>query len=372
MNATLTPAGRAIHVVELNPYAPRPFVFTETAICLVDAIRAAGYVAQHVHNRIDPAAWSIVLGATPALPPGVELDPRTCAVFNFEQLGGQSAVGTPEYRRWLADWLVLDYHSRNVEFLRAENGPQQQAIELPIVPSPRLAEPAGEEPKTVDVLFFGTPNPRRDAVLRALQDAGLAVEIVAGAYADELAPAVRRARMVLHVHFYESALFPVVRMVQPVARGIPVVCEDSVFSAGADWSASGIRFAPYSQLVAACQALLQAPQEQRERAARAQAFARGIDFARPLQAVIAAFEARNAPAASGGSGPVGPDGERLLTNREIEEILAREAEDIPEAHLQPDEPAIVKREPGQGKFGRWIAWLLVAFSLLTILQAMRR
>jgi len=372
MNATLTPAGRAIHVVELNPYAPRPFVFTETAICLVDAIRAAGYVAQHVHNRIDPAAWSIVLGATPALPPGVELDPRTCAVFNFEQLGGQSAVGTPEYRRWLADWLVLDYHSRNVEFLRAENGPQQQAIELPIVPSPRLAEPAGEEPKTVDVLFFGTPNPRRDAVLRALQDAGLAVEIVAGAYADELAPAVRRARIVLHVHFYESALFPVVRMVQPVARGIPVVCEDSVFSAGADWSASGIRFAPYSQLVAACQALLQAPQEQRERAARAQAFARGIDFARPLQAVIAAFEARNAPAASGGSGPVGPDGERLLTNREIEEILAREAEDIPEAHLQPDEPAIVKREPGQGKFGRWIAWLLVAFSLLTILQAMRR
>ena len=371
MTALPAPSG-TIHVVELNPYAPRPFVFTEAAVCLVDAIRAAGHAAEHVHNRIDPAAWSIVLGATPALPPGVELDPRRCAVFNFEQLGGQSAIGTPEYRRWLADWLVLDYHSRNVEFLRAENGPQQQAYELPIVPSPRLAEPAGDEPKTVDVLFFGTPNPRRDAVLRALQDAGLTVEIVAGAYADELAPAVRRARIVLHVHFYESALFPVVRMVQPVARGIPVVCEDSVFSAGADWSASGIRFAPYSQLVAACQALLQAPQEQRERAARAQAFARGIDFARPLQAVIAAFEARNAPAASGGSGPVGPDGERLLTNREIEEILAREAEDIPEAHLQPDEPAIVKREPGQGKFGRWIAWLLVAFSLLTILQAMRR
>jgi hypothetical protein len=162
-----------------------------------------------------------------------------------------------------------------------------------------------------------------------------------------------------------------VRMVQPVARGIPVVCEDSVFSSGADWSASGIRFAPYGQLVAACQSLLQSPAEQRERAARAQAFARSIDFAGPLRATLAALQARSG-GADGGSGGAGPDGERLLTNREIEEILAREAEDIPEAHLQPDEPAIVKREPGQGKFGRWIAWLLVAFSLLTILQAMRR
>jgi hypothetical protein len=371
MTANQPPTGRAIHVVELNPYAPRPFVFTEAAICLVDAIRAAGHEAQHVHNRIDPDAWSIVLGATPALPPGVELDPRTCAVFNFEQLGGQSAIGTPEYRRWLAEWLVLDYHSRNVVFLRAENGPRQQAIELPIVPSPRLAEPSGDEPKTVDVLFFGTPNPRRDAVLRALQEAGLTVEVVAGAYADELAPAVRRARIVLHVHFYESALFPVVRMVQPVARGIPVVCEDSVFSAGADWSGSGIRFAPYSQLVQACQALLQSPDEQRERAARALAFARGIDFQGPLRATLAAFEARSAEGPDGAGG-LGPDGGPLLTNREIEEILAREAEDIPEAHLQPDDPAIVKREPGQGRFGRWVAWFLVAFSLLTILQAMRR
>jgi hypothetical protein len=371
MNPIALAAGRAIHVVELNPYAPRPFVFTEAAICLTEAIRAAGFTAEHVHNRIDPAAFSIVLGATPALPAGVELDARSCAVFNFEQLGGNSAVGTPEYRRGLREWLVLDYHSRNVEFLRAENGPLQQALELPIVPSARLAEPAGDEPKTVDVLFFGTPNPRRDAVLQALRQAGLSVEVVAGAYANELAPAVRRARLVLHIHFYESALFPVVRMVQPVARGIPIVCEDAVFSAGADWSASGIRFAPYAQLVDACRTLLASPVEQRERAQRTQAFARTIDFATPLREAIGMLQARaSAPPDGGGQG--GPEGERLQTNREIEEILAREAEDIPEAHLEPPEPAIVKREPGQGRLGRWVAWLLVAFSLLTILQAMRR
>lgn len=362
-------AGRPIHVVELNPYAPRPFVFTEAAICLTDAIRAAGHACEHVHNHIDPAAWSIVLGATPALPEGVVLDPRSCAVFNFEQLGGQSAIGTPEYRRWLADFLVLDYHSANVAFLREENGPPQQILELPIVPSPRLAEPGGDEAKTTDVLFFGTLNARREAVLRELQARGLSVEVVAGAYAEELAPAVRRARLVLHVHYYESALFPVVRMVQPVTRGVPIVCEDSVFSDGADWAASGIRFAPHAQLVTACRVLLHSPNERRERAEQARAFARTIDFAGPLREALAALEARSrAPSL----GATGPDGERFLTNREIEEILAREAEDIPEAHVQPAEPAIVKREPGQGKYGRWIAWLLVVFSLLTILQTMRR
>jgi hypothetical protein len=399
MSAATPPLhGLTIQVVELNPYAPRPFVLTEAAICIRDAIRGAGYAAEHVANQIVPGQPSLVLNPLPsAVPAGMVLDRRTSAVFNFEQLVGTTVLAGPDYRRWLRDRLVLDYHSSNVELLRRENGPQQLAFEVPMVPSTSLAQPLAEPvEKSVDVLFFGTPSPRRDAVLEGLRAAGLSVEMVAGAYANELAPAVLRARLVLHVHFYESALFPVVRFLQPVARGIPIVCEASVFSGLTDWSDSGVLFAPYDDLVAACQALLNSPEEQRERGERVRAFARTIDFATPFHAVAEAWQARLAPAPPAqprGAAPVPvappvstpapppaatlkaslpPEAEdRLLTNSEIEAILAQEAAELPEAHLPAPEAAIVKREPGQGRFGRWVAWALILFSLLTILQAMR-
>ena len=191
----MSAARPAIHVVEKNPYLPQPFVFTEVALCLRDAIRAAGYDSEHLINRIDPAAYSIVLGGSPQLArelPG--LDAKRCAIFNFEQLGSTSNIATPEYRRWLSQWLVLDYHSSNVEFLKHENGPNQLALELPLVPSKSLIT-RGDEEKTTDVLFYGSMTERRAHVLRQLEAMGLKVEVVAGAYGVELAPAIRRAKL---------------------------------------------------------------------------------------------------------------------------------------------------------------------------------
>jgi hypothetical protein len=57
------------------------------------------------------------------------------------------------------------------------------------------------------------------------------------------------------MHFYQSALFPILRLLQPVARGIPVVCETSVFSKWNDWSSSGMVFADYEELGQACEDL---------------------------------------------------------------------------------------------------------------------
>src|SRR5438094_1664 len=128
----MVPLRPPIHVVEKNPYLPQPFVFTEVAICLRDAIRAAGHPSEHLQNRIDPDAFCIVLGGTPAFQQELRhMDPARCAIFNFEQLGSSSDMAAPEYRRWLADWLVLDYHGSNIEFLKRENGARQLAFELP-------------------------------------------------------------------------------------------------------------------------------------------------------------------------------------------------------------------------------------------------
>lgn len=359
--------GTPVDVVELNPYAPRPFVFTEAALCLRDSLRAAGWTSTHRRNEVDPQAYSIVLGALPPFaPPVARLDPRRALIANFEQLGSGSAIAGGPYETWLRDWVVVDYHSRNVAYLRGRH-PGQRAFELPLVPGPSVAFDAAPVERVVDVLFFGSMNERRAALLDRLKAAGLTVEVVAGAYGEELAPAVRRARLVLHIHYYDTALFPVVRMLQPVAAGVPVVCETPVFSQLSDWSRSGMVFAPYEHLVRACVQLLAAPDEQRERVAKAQAFARTLDFAGPFERALASLMDAGAPAAS--PGELASDDERPLTTEEIEAILLQEGAAPPEG--QPAPVQLAMREPGQGRFGRWIVLLLIAFSFWTIWQTMR-
>ena len=379
-------AGLVVNVVEINPYAPSPFVFTDIAQCLHDSILATGCASELCVNRVPPAAISLVLGTLP-LPAAVveQLDPRTAAIFNFEQLAAANspAVGL-DYERWMRDWVMVDYHSRNIEHLQRRNGPAQQVFELPIVPGPSLAFRDGPPtPKSVDVLFYGTMSERRAHILRQLEAAGLTVEAVAGAYGHELAPALRRARMVLHVHFYDTSLFPIARMLQPVANGIPVVCETSVFADRSDWSRSGILFADYDGLVDACWSVLRAPADAVDRVRRSQQFARELDFATPFgQLVFALAQRAVQPAAPAQAAPppvlqvaapepVDHGDDRPLSNAEIEAILAQEAQDLPpEAHLGAAPLKIAERQPGKGPYGIWIVLLLLVFSIYTIWQSM--
>ena len=63
-----------------------------------------------------------------------------------------------------------------------------------------------------------------------------------------------------------------------------------------------------------------------------------------------------------------PEDEQLSTE-EIEAILERENAAVPE---QPaPEHQLVRREPGEGRFGKWAVWLLIAFVALGVLNAMR-
>lgn len=279
-----------LDVVEINAYAPRPFVFSEIALCLRDALRRAGVASEHLLNRSEPGVPCVVFVPTDGWEAFVEnLDPRLTVLFNMEQLGSDAPWTRDGYAEALARWTVADYNASNVEWLRRHNGAAQRVQELPIVPGPSVAfaAPPPTEP-AVDVLFFGTMNPRREQVIAQLRAAGLTVEAVAGSFGWELTPAVLRARLVLHVHFYETRLFPVARIVQPVAQGVPIVCESSVCSPLADWSAgSGIVFADTDQLVEACQALLADPERRLRSVQQSWRFAQQLDITAPLRALWA-------------------------------------------------------------------------------------
>ena len=65
------------------------------------------------------------------------------------------------------------------------------------------------------------------------------------------------------------------------------------------------------------------------------------------------------------------DGEQPLSDAEIEAILELEADAAPESNLPVPPIPVVMREPGQGRFGRWAVWLLIAFLLLSVWQSIR-
>ena len=85
------PLPARINVVEVNAYAPRPFVFSELALCLRDALRRAGVASDHLVNRSVPGVPHIVFVPTDGWEAFVAtLNPQQTVLFNMEQLGSDA------------------------------------------------------------------------------------------------------------------------------------------------------------------------------------------------------------------------------------------------------------------------------------------
>jgi hypothetical protein len=348
-----------IHVVEINPHAPRPFVFTDMALCLVDALRRAGLGAEHSVNEPPPEGLCIVLGWSVAWldQHAARLHRQRLVLFNAEPLAvllaDRADPATAAQLAALGHWVLADAHDHNLALLQQALGPALRAVLLPIPPGPAVVF-AGDTPpvQDIDVLFYGAIDLRRQQVIVGLRSAGLVVETVAGAYAWELAPLLQRARLVLHVHFGSSRLLPVARLLQPVAAGVPVVCETAEGAAAEAWRPSGIVFADHADLVPACVALLADSGRQLQAVQRSLRCARTLDVAGPLQALRALLSAP------------------LDLPAQIAEQLRREATELPpEAHLPAPPLVLVQRQPGQTRVSRWGLWLLLIVMLVSLWRA---
>lgn len=282
-----------INVIEFNQYAPLPFVFSEAALCLRDSIRLAGYSCELLFNSVDVADtndYSIVLGARSGEPRLSKLNPSRIILFNFEQLNSSSALVNEAYIAWLQQNIVFDYHSSNVEFLKTIN-PGGSFHEIPMVPSFSLIPEFQSCPaQTSDVLFVGSKSKRRLEIIDTLNSVGIHAKSIQGAYGTALTSAILGTKIILNVHFYETKLFPALRVLQPVLLGIPIVSETSVFSANGNWSRSGIKFADYSDIVGACADLLNATSEQLQNVRQSLHFISTLEFTKLFRTAMGAVD----------------------------------------------------------------------------------
>ena len=235
--------------------------FDEVALGLNAAFRALGLEAEIVRDSSRLGDVSIVLGcnllsAVP-VPAGKRL-----ILFNLEQITPNSPWLTDAYLALLRRFPVWDYSEGNIAEL-ARMGIRAEHCGIGYVPELTRIAPS---PEAIDVLFVGSVNDRRIAVLKQLATQGVNVEARFNVYGADRDAFVARSKIILNVHFYESRVFEIVRVSYLLAN-----CKCVVSESGADTTFEkrfepGIAFAPYDKLAETCVRLLQNPAARQEMA----------------------------------------------------------------------------------------------------------
>ena len=175
-------------------------------------------------NRLRHDAVNFVFGAHLGFDPA-QRERHACVFVNLEQLGEGGASVPPAYLNLLAHSAVVDYD--------ADNAPAyaKDVDAVPVVPmlyAPYLANasamPLAQRP--IDLLFIGSMNPRRRALIDRIEAQGVQVAMFDSAlYGGERDHFITQAKAVLNMHFYDSSRFEQVRVSHCLSLGTPVMSE---------------------------------------------------------------------------------------------------------------------------------------------------
>ncbi|NNJ95508.1 MAG: hypothetical protein HKP57_12230 [Halobacteria archaeon] len=228
--------------------------FHEVAIGLQGGFRELGMQVPIVQDRARIRSRAIVLGAN-LLPdmPGVK-PPGKSILFNLEQITPGSGWLTTGYLKLLKRHPVWDYSRYNIEQLGKLG--ISNITHCPIGYSDVLQRIAPAPEKDIDVLFYGSINPRRLAILEALARADLRVETLFGVYGEQRDAVIARSRLVLNIHYYPAKIFEIVRISWLLANAVCVVSEDSPLDSALESVQDGIVQAPYDRLVDTCRKVI--------------------------------------------------------------------------------------------------------------------
>ena len=175
-------------------------------------------------NRLRHDAVNFIFGAHLGFESALR-ERYTCVFVNLEQLGKGGAAVSADYLALLAGSAVVDYNAGNIAAYT------QHADDVPVFPllyAPYLkpAHSAALEERPLDVLFIGSMNERRKAMLARIEAQGVKVSLFdAPLYGPERDAIILQAKVVFNAHFYPSSRFEQARVSHCLSLGTPVVSE---------------------------------------------------------------------------------------------------------------------------------------------------
>ncbi|NTJ43605.1 glycosyltransferase family 1 protein [Agrobacterium larrymoorei] len=180
--------------------------------------------------------------------------PKGSVIMNLEQVSADSTWINERYTAVLKTLPVLDYSQRNRENLAGKGITHARVLEVGY--SKRLTRIPQNHEKDIDVLFYGSMNDRRRDILVALRDEGLNVKPLFNVYGQERDEAIARAKVVINIHHYESAVFEIVRISYLLANGVCVLSEGNIHDPDLSSFKEGVAIERYDGLVERCKALI--------------------------------------------------------------------------------------------------------------------
>jgi hypothetical protein len=259
--ATAFPGGWAHHADRhcIWVVSPAGYVhsraFEEVALGLHFAFAELGGSAPLVS---EPSNWNgripIAFGANLLPAEAEDWLPRSTILVNLEQVSGESSWINGAYVGLLRQFPVLDYSPRNREQLY-RLGISHAGL-LRVGYSKGLTRIAHAPLKDIDVLFYGSMNPRRRDLLVALQNTGLNVAVLFGIYGEERDAVIARSKVVINIHHFEAQVFETVRISYLLANRVCVLTEGHADDPDMAPYAEGLAFASYDGLIERCHALI--------------------------------------------------------------------------------------------------------------------
>lgn len=240
--------------------------FAEAAYALQCAFEELGGSAPVVY---DAAEWRgripIIYGGNLLREEAIRTLPKGSVIVNLEQLSPESTWMTRNYGKLMHSFAVLDYSPRNRQKLIDAGFTHAEMLEVGY--SSRLSRIESAPVKDIDVLFYGSLNAERKEILDRLTALGLNVVHLFGVYGAERDKAIARAKVVLNMHYFRSAIFEIVRVSYLLANQVCVVTEGDIHEPDIQPYIAGMAVTPYAGLVERC---VQLVNDEAERQAIAQ------------------------------------------------------------------------------------------------------
>jgi SAM-dependent methyltransferase len=175
-------------------------------------------------NRLREDAANIIFGAHLGLENNLK-ERFNYVIFNLEQLGEGGANVSSDYLNLLRSSAVIDYDERNLAAYSCKKG------DIPVVSfqyAPYLKSenfiPIDDRP--IDLLFFGSMNERRQALITRIEACGWNVSMFdQPLYSEERDHFIRQSKAVFNCHFYESSRFEQARAFHSISLGTPIISE---------------------------------------------------------------------------------------------------------------------------------------------------
>jgi hypothetical protein len=245
---------RTVHAMKVNLLILQPqgyihsLCFLDTARYLRHHLRSHGVQAHISKNRPMAGVLNIIFGAHLGMP--IEwIEDFHCIIFNQEQLGAGGADLPAEYMHLLRKANTIDYDLANMAVYASGSGSIAEGpvrILLPLRHAPHL-EPLGAglpiQKRPIDLLFFGSLNPERIALIRRIEQSGIEVSrFDHPMYGPERDEYIAQSKAILNIPFYGANRFEQVRVFNALSIGTPVVslrraglCVDPAYEDTVHW-----------------------------------------------------------------------------------------------------------------------------------------